>query len=267
MEKARVQMANWSLYRYYNTELESYTYNLSGEATGHPVLGNTKVARTSYLVSASIEDNILYYETENTMYVCPLKYMAVPDYKTNLEQYIKEKHQHKFGVNTALDKLYNYYLKMGLSEEERKSAEVEITPFDIELDSAIKIGQEELKVNKEANKKRLLAEVAKRPGSLYMEVTSISSGSDIAYNIKAEDGEYHTGISNPYIHVGMFQDSILYGKDGMYDFRYFPGYDSIQTYAWSDNIERVIVKNMKNRPIRFNDEIIHEQETKEFVRN
>lgn len=73
MEKAKVTMRNWEPYVY------DGEYNLSGTADVHPRLGrNVYVATTSTLVKASLEEDVLIYETRNTVYHCPLKYMMVP---------------------------------------------------------------------------------------------------------------------------------------------------------------------------------------------
>lgn len=69
MEKAKVTMRNWEPYVY------DGEYNLSGTADVHPRLGrNVYVATTSTLVKASLEEDVLIYETRNTVYHCPLKY-------------------------------------------------------------------------------------------------------------------------------------------------------------------------------------------------
>ena len=68
MEKAKVTMRNWEPYVY------DGEYNLSGTADVHPRLGrNVYVATTSTLVKASLEEDVLIYETRNTVYHCPLR--------------------------------------------------------------------------------------------------------------------------------------------------------------------------------------------------
>ena len=71
MKKAKVTMRNWEPYVY------DGEYNLSGTADVHPRLGrNVYVATTSTLVKASLEEDVLIYETRNTVYHCPLKYLG-----------------------------------------------------------------------------------------------------------------------------------------------------------------------------------------------
>lgn len=53
-----------------------------------------------------------------------------------------------------------------------------------------------------------------------------------------------------FVHVGMFQDSVLIGKYDLVDFRYFPKGGSIEIYHWSDGLERVIIKNLSDSDLR-----------------
>lgn len=85
MEKAKVTMRNWEPYVY------DGEYNLSGTADVHPRLGrNVYVATTSTLVKASLEEDVLIYETRNTVYYCPLKYMMVSPYGNVVQKYREE---------------------------------------------------------------------------------------------------------------------------------------------------------------------------------
>ena len=81
------------------------------------------------------------------------------------------------------------------------------------------------------------------------------------------------GIVNPGVHIGMFQDSVLYMKYATeedpcaLDFRYFPkGFgDVMETYSWSDNIKQAVIKNQKGHSLIFNHEEIAPGETKVFT--
>lgn len=53
----------------------------------------------------------------------------------------------------------------------------------------------------------------------------------------------------PYCHSGMFQDSIIINKTGVVDYRYFPYYYSMQTYHISDNIKRLVIKNIGSKVV------------------
>ena len=81
----KVTMRNWEPYVY------DGEYNLSGTADVHPRLGrNVYVATTSTLVKASLEEDVLIYETRNTVYHCPLKYMMVSPYGNVVQEYREE---------------------------------------------------------------------------------------------------------------------------------------------------------------------------------
>ena len=88
MYKSTVTMMNWELYVYRGR------YRLSGTADHHPVLGrNAYIAQTSDLVSSKWENDVLFYETRNTIYQCPLKYMSTSPYGNVVDSY-KEKLSH-----------------------------------------------------------------------------------------------------------------------------------------------------------------------------
>jgi hypothetical protein len=103
---------------------------------------------------------------------------------------------------------------------------------------------------------------------VYLEVSNVGSGDLLAYHL----GKY-TGVVQPDIHVGMFQDSILYMKYGYddeedsLDFRYFPkGMNEVmETYSWSDNIKYAVIKNETGDTLIFNRIKIPEGETMVFT--
>ena len=110
-------------------------------------------------------------------------------------------------------------------------------------------------------------EIAKKyDDCIYIEVSKISSGDNLAYHLGDD-----CGIVKPYIHVGMFQDSVLYMKyrqdeeDTALDFRYFPKGTLMETYSWSDNIKQAVIKNMKGYSIFFNEQEVLPGETKIFT--
>ena len=99
-------------------------------------------------------------------------------------------------------------------------------------------------------------------------MSSVHSGSKLVYHL----GDA-VGIVNPGVHIGMFQDSVLYMKYATaedpcaLDFRYFPrGFgDVMETYSWSDNIKQAVIKNEKGHSLIFNHEEIAPGETKVFT--
>ena len=232
MEKAKVTMRNWEPYVY------DGEYNLSGTADVHPRLGrNVYVATTSTLVKASLEEDVLIYETRNTVYHCPLKYMMVSPYGNVVQEYREELARLDTSEN-ALDRIIAAAAKMSLGEPE------------------------------EQEKQRLLEIAGKYEDCVYIEVSSVHSGSTLVYHL----GDA-VGIVNPGVHIGMFQDSVLYMKYATeedpcaLDFRYFPkGFgDVMETYSWSDNIKQAVIKNQKGYSLIFNHEEIAPGETKVFT--
>lgn len=119
------------------------------------------------------------------------------------------------------------------------------------------------------NNERLYDIVKDYENAVYIKVSDIGSGDNLAYHL----GDC-IGIVVPSVNVGMYQDSVLYIKystegndDCEMDFRYFPNVleKSMETYSWSDNIERAIIKNEGVVPISFNRQKINPGETKVFT--
>lgn len=120
----------------------------------------------------------------------------------------------------------------------------------------------------EQEKQHLIEIAGKYEDCIYIEVSSVHSGSKLAYHL----GDA-VGIVDPRVHSGMFQDSVLYMKYATeedpcaLDFRYFPkGFgDVMETYSWSDNIRQAVIQNQKGHSLSFNGEEIAPGETKVFT--
>jgi len=278
--KAIVNMTNWQLYVY------DEHYTLSGTADNHPSLGkNTYVSRTSSLVSYTYEEEILTYETKNTVYVCPLKYMTTKPYRNVVPRYIEELASRSQKSDSPLDMIIEASARIAIIRELSKPKEKRcgwpeedsFTIDDVEyyknefvehILAIQELGQQEIIAADETINMKLIEAAKQHEDCVYIEVSNISSGSKLAYNI-----EGHTGVIEPGIHSGMFQDSILYMKYGnenddfALDFRYFPKglEDIMETYSWSDNISRAVIKNECSYQITFNHELIDPGETKIFT--
>ena len=104
-------------------------------------------------------------------------------------------------------------------------------------------GQREIAQMEEQEKQRLIEIAGRYEDCVYIEVSSVQSGSTLVYHL----GDA-VGIVKPGVHIGMFQDSVLYMKYATeedpcaLDFRYFPkGFgDVMETYSWSGNQTQVI---------------------------
>ena len=120
-------------------------------------------------------------------------------------------------------------------------------------------------MSKTKEEKRLIELALEYENCIYLEVSNIECGDILAYHL----GNY-TGVVYPSVHVGTFQDSVLYMKYAKeddpcsLDFRYFPSH-GIETYSWSDNIQYAVIKNMVGKEFPFNNESIQQGETKVYT--
>ena len=280
MSKPRVIMTDWQLS--YNNE----KYGLSGYADDHPHIGrNQFISYTSEMVDHSFEDDILTYETKNTVYVCPLKYMDPEPYSGTVEEGILDYLDMDKDSDSILDKLIAASAKISVMAKKEKykdtppenhrypkimalTEDYSNDPLVSKIKQLQVIGQKELKEKKKAEEERLIGIARGYEDCVYLEVSNVGCGDPLAYHL----GEY-TCIVSPHVHVGTFQDSVLYMKYAeedepcSLDFRYFPkGFgDVIETYSWSDNIKTAVIKNAKSCNISFNGANIQPAETKEFT--
>jgi len=283
MGKPIVNMTDWNLYVYEGR------YNLSGVADAHPRLGrNTYITHSSSLERFSFERDVLTYETRNTIYVCPLKYMKVYPYRNVVPEH-KEKLAHlDEQSDSILDQIIAATARLALQADKVLEKEdpwmflqvnswealgLDADNMDDEMAQKIlrlsKEGQKEMAEAKEQEKKRLLDIVQQYEDSVYLEVSKVDTGDTLAYHLDTD-----MGTVVPQVHTGMFQDSVLYMKYATeddpcsLDFRYFPKGmfgDTMETYSWSDNIRQAVIKNVGERPLEFNHSRIEPGETKVFT--
>lgn len=101
----------------------------------------------------------------------------------------------------------------------------------------------------EADKARLeRIESGSKAGELYLEVAGCAT---LAAFFRSAQG---TLVEiRPYIHVGMFQDSIMLTdwSGGTVDFRYFPKGDKIEPYHFSDGLTAIRLHNRGVNPVTF----------------
>lgn len=279
MGKAIVNMKNWELYVY------DEHYNLSGTADKHPTIGiNAYVSRTSSLVDFTYKDEELIYETRNTIYVCPLKYMTTRPYGNVILEYKLELTHRDEARDSVLDKIIATSAKLSI-EYDRDHDETgwlakhngfNYKWLDYSDDTFLQRikqlqveGQREIKEADDIENARLISIANQYEDCVYIEVSNIECGDKLAYHL----GDY-SGTVEPRLHSGMFQDSVLYMKYGeegaeenSLDFRYFPkGWgDTMETYSWSDNIKQAIIKNLCGETIQFNGENVEPNEVKIFT--
>ncbi|MBO5388909.1 MAG: hypothetical protein J6A59_12360 [Lachnospiraceae bacterium] len=263
-----LNLTNWSLLKL-NDYAGEYIA-LSGIVDNHPRLGsNIRISHTSDILSVEYINDDLICHTRNSIYRCSKKYMQTDNICiTSLSN-----------SKTEIAELYNWYCKLCIYLSRKlKSKAIQIEPSlkrirlkaqeKEQFNSVIEllaIGKKELVAKLIEYENKLIEEASKYNDCIFMDVTSIGSGSKLAFNING-----NTGILNPKLHVGNFRDSIIYGvydKDKEYiDFRYFVDIMGMSPYSWSENIKTLIVHNSKGRDVFIYGNVIHANETKKFSR-
>ena len=255
--KEKVHMREWEV------NIVHGEYNLSGRAEYHYRLGrNVHIAMSSTLEKYEITNEELIYETLNTIYICPLKYMNIYPYEDiYLDGDIKKlKNQVKDGKE-AMDELILAAIHIICKETHKSKLAQHISKLQ-------KGGYEEIQAEKQKEKEEMYELLSQYENCIYMQANNVEYGSPLAYHM---NGEY--GIMEPSFHCGTFQDSVLYlnfNDEGklVFEFRYFPKWwgSEMKTYAWSSNIEKVIIRNDTAGTLTFNKEEINVGEIKIFER-
>lgn len=162
MYKSTVTMMNWELYVYRGR------YRLSGTADHHPVLGrNAYIAQTSDLVSSKWENDVLFYETRNTIYQCPLKYMSTSPYGNVVDSY-KEKLSHlDEESDSVLDKIIAAAAKIATGKTDE---------FAEDILRRTEEGKKELEKQEEADNQRMFAVIRDIPDCVFLEVNRWRQG-------------------------------------------------------------------------------------------
>ena len=274
MDKARVNMTNWQLY-VYNEE-----YTLSGRADRHPELGkDAYIYYSSKLVAYSFENDVLTYETQNTIYICPLKYMSASPYIDVVDKYREQLTHRADTSDDILDRIiaataklsmecdHEYYRSSGKSSD-KEPVDHSDDELLTKIKSLQKAGQEEIEQMRKQEQERLINIVNQYENSIYLEVSNIGGGNTLAYHL----GEY-SGVVYPSVHSGMYKDSVLYMKyttaedPCSLDFRYFPDatWYCMETYSWSDNIAQAVIMNDTGEVLTFNKTDIPAGELKIFT--
>lgn len=256
MDKAVVNMYGWVLH------VHKERYDLSGTADNHPRLGrNAYVYQTSALQKFSFEEDELICETANTIYKCPLKYMHTKPYANLIPEYVEEWVERDKVSDSILDKI------IAASAKLTKGVDLD-NEFVAHILEVTKNGKLEIEAMIKADDDRMIKIAKEYDDCIYIEASNINGGDKLAYHLGNE-----CGTVEPDIHVGTYQDSILYmkhrksEKDAALDFRYFPLEDGtcIETYSWSDNIKQAVIKNTRDFVIKFNDQEITPGERKVFT--
>ena len=250
-----INLYNWTLYG-------NDVLRLSGICDNHPRLGRLKeIGYTSRIVRAWIDGDYLMAQTRNSLYRCKLNQMRLHGDVLYDE------------LEKAIEKLSEVY-----SSEVISIVKSEINMFNellgdkgkeyLQYRTLNSVGICDNRENKELDKlkKVVYSEIMKRienkDNTLYIDMDNATIGLCV-YNVQG-----NVGSIDPQIHIGMIQDSVLYLKSDLVDFRYFPsGFENkIETYSWSDNILHLIVKNSMREGLYFNEQLIEPGEEKEISR-
>ena len=180
MSKPIVNMTDWKL-GYYDKE-----YSLSGYADNHPHIGrNQYVGYTSKLIDHSFKDDILTYETKNTIYACPLKYMDHEPYSATVEDCILNFLDMDKVSDSIIDKIIAASAKISVMNKKEKYKDtppenhrypqiMKVTE-DYSNDPLVRkikelqiIGQKELKEKKKTEKNRLIGIAQRYQDCVYL---------------------------------------------------------------------------------------------------
>ena len=251
MEQRIIELKNWIMF------VRKDKLVLSGIADEHPKLGrNVELASTSAILS--IEENrsfIMTCRTMNSVYkldwryanLTPREYLASPTTLVCAE--------------TVRDK-YILYIKL------IKARDRDINELNPAMQTYMKLiaeGKKQFDKLCELNNKNLINNALKYKNCIYLELSSISKGSPIAFNTEGK-----TGIINPSGNGGYYVDSVEYRTDDKSDievlFGYFVGHDCMDIHSVSKNIENIVIHNNKKADIivngsykvRFNETILIE---------
>ena len=246
MGKAIINLDRWGIYNHGNF------FCAFGIADKHPKLGkNVIISHTSEILKVEEVEDAYKFETHNSIYVCKLGNI------TSEIPYNMPKTKRKSKIALLYNKYYRYmmYRASKLSEEPISKYGIRLSNDEkqeferiLELSALCdKERKEKIKLHEDM----LLKEASKYDNCIYIDLSSISRGSTAAFNINGK-----TGILNPVQHIGTFTDTVLYGnyldKSEYIDFRYYVRTLGMETYCWTENIEKVIIHNSKEHEIRFN---------------
>lgn len=246
-----IELKNWIMYPLRNK------LSLAGIANDHPKLGkNIEIVNTSAILS--IEENrsfVMTCRTLNSVYRIAWK-------DANLDP--KESLQDPLMLNCAETVRDKYILYLKLVRARYK----ELDKLNMGLRTYMNViteGQKQYKEYCELQNRELINKALKYNKCIYMEISSISKGNTIAFNI---DGK--TGIINPSGTGGYYVDAVEYKTEDNQDIDvslgYFVGIDCIDIHTVSKNVDNIVIHNNKridlivngNYQVRFDETIVIE---------
>lgn len=198
-----------------------------------------------------ITEDVLVCETEENRYVCPLKYFDI-------------KYNYNYMDGAYVKKLINKTKKSGSVMDTIALATAEVvldkhkSTYTKHILKLAEEGRRELELEDCAFQQSLMEQAKEYEDSIYIAWYNDANTNMLAYHIGDE-----LGTVIPDLHVGTFQDSVLYIKypeeqdDLRLEFRYFPrGFSTYVTYLWSENISKAVIKNCMEWNMTFNGKVI-----------
>lgn len=263
MVKPILYMKEWELYVY------DGWYSLLGIVEAYPGYGkDVCMEPTAPMVRYSLDGDILTYETEDAVYICPLSCLTTVPYADFFYEDIEELKEQIKEMKNDLDRIVHVLVANAL-EEQPDGPEAE---FVMRVRELQKRERQERREREEQEKERLVEEACKYEDCIYMELMSLTNDK-IGYYLKEANG-----ITEPKTRWGSTWNNcrvlfVMYPEGGnpcRLDFRYFPDFSKngmgIKTYSWSKNIKQAVVKNTGGRVLTFNGCELQPGETKSFTR-
>lgn len=246
MENKVINLTNWIMYSVRDMLV------LGGIADEHPRLGkNIYLAHTSYILNIDeTENHVLECKTLNSVYRCDWKFV-------NLSPELRLGSYRSLNCDKSVVDTYKLYLKLVKHRMEKQHEDDLQLYYDL-----IAIGKKELLDRSELGERNLVDKASKYTDCVYMDVSTISHGNTLAFNIHGESGVIKSNVlPGDYVNTVSYRRGLESGlKVGM---DYFVGSDSMDICFLTPEIKSVVLHNEKLIPIVINGKImIQPDETK-----
>ncbi len=243
--------------------LAGFTDDMPGEGRNVPVWGYTRTKEQK------LEDDVLYFETEEAVYRCPLRYLSSRPYKKTVPREKKGKLRNLAKSGNPVDELIRVSLMLSL-EKDLEDKRVGITPEEADFSgdeylARIKKLQEtvqlERQAEEEAEDRRLIEKALEYEDCIYLELARGTRR--LAYHIGDRTGTVKPERV-PKVPICWTQEEGVRYRNELLDFRYTdPDWnDCIESSGWSSNIKQAVIKNELAEQVIFNGTVIAKGETK-----
>ncbi len=170
-------------------------------------------------------------------------------YTSKIEKiYLRAKGE--YVMETHSGSLY-HLLAEEMSPKEEKETKEKLATF--EFADGTEMMQELAEAEAVLNEKKKMIDNCEETARMHMDEDGLYLIMEYMHVVKAifKKGEKYREIF-AYVHVGMFQDSVLLTdwEEGEVDFRYFPN-SMMEPYHWSDGLANIYIHNVGRRNIVF----------------